>query len=456
MLENILLNQLTNCIKSGIVILNSKKKILFWNQWIENTAGITSKNALGKNIFLLFPNLKGSRLEYAIENSLTLKQSGFISHTINSNMLPLLEKNLRTGEEKKIIHNIRIYPLKNEMDKVIVFLHITDETSYVEKENILKQKAEDEKRLNLKLMQEITERLNIEKKLRLSASIIEKTTEGVLITDKNAIIEFVNPAFTEITGFTNLEAIGRKVSILKSGKHKSEYYDKMWQCLNNNKSWRGEFINKKPQGSLYVVESSIFTILNDSNEITHYVNIFHDITLRKEHEEKLKKLSITDSLTGLNNRRYFLDTFERIYNSCFRNKEYLSLAFLDVDFFKLYNDTYGHQKGDLCLKKIAEVIEKMIKRPDDVKARYGGEEFVVIMPYTDSKGSKRIMEEIRKEILNLKIPHEKSKVEKYVSISIGVVTIVPGPETLKKDLLNKADEAMYKAKKEGRNRVVSI
>ncbi|MDH5721090.1 MAG: diguanylate cyclase [Spirochaetia bacterium] len=454
MLKDLLINQITDCIKAGIVILNSNNETVFWNKWMESASGLTSAEVLNKNFFDLMPRAKNSRLEQAVENALKLKQSAFISHTINLQLLPLFKKNLRTESVNEIIHNIRIFPLKDEKQNSFVFLNITDETEYFEKERILRQKAYDEKKLNLNLQREIEERLHIEQKLRLSASIIENTKEAVLITEQNAKITFVNPAFTEITGYTPLEAVGRKVSVLKSGKHDSQYYAKMWDSLVSAGSWRGEFINKKPDGSLYTVESSIFSIKDESKQITHYVNIFHDITLRKEGEEKLKEMSTIDSLTGLYNRRIFSETYDRIYKSCMRNKEPLSLAFLDVDFFKLYNDIYGHQKGDICLKKIADMVKKNIKRPDDIAARFGGEEFIALLPYTDSKGAFQIMEDVREAVLQLKIPHEKSSVEKYVSISIGIATLTPAKVISKEKLLELADKAMYKAKNEGRNRVL--
>lgn len=173
----------------------------------------------------------------------------------------------------------------------------------------------------------------------------------------------------------------------------------------------------------------------------------------KESNKKLKNISITDALTGLTNRRHFDIVLANECKACCRSNKMLSLIFIDIDFFKNYNDNYGHQKGDDCLKNVAEALCQCIKRPRDIVARYGGEEFVVVLPETDSAGTMKLAEQVRASIEELKIPHGFSKVSDVVTISLGVVTLLPSGEKNFSELVELADIALYEAKNQGRNKV---
>ena len=174
-----------------------------------------------------------------------------------------------------------------------------------------------------------------------------------------------------------------------------------------------------------------------------------------EKNEELKTLSIRDGLTEVYNHRYFHEHFEREWKRVVRDKKQISLIMIDIDFFKLYNDTYGHLAGDDCLKQVAKTLNSLVHRPADLFARYGGEEFVVVLPGTDEKGSIKLAEEMRKEVESLKIKHSSSSINKFVTISIGVITIFPGIESSSNELINLADKALYRAKEAGRNQVKS-
>jgi len=167
----------------------------------------------------------------------------------------------------------------------------------------------------------------------------------------------------------------------------------------------------------------------------------------------LKKLSSLDGLTGIANRRSFDETLIREWNRAIRSGKAIGLIMLDIDFFKLYNDHYGHQGGDDCLKKVASGLVSAIHRDADFLARYGGEEFSAILPDTDINGAVRVAEEMRQAIKSLKIAHAKSKICDTVSISIGVSSVVPHRGTDPEILITAADQALYKAKEEGRDRV---
>jgi two-component system, cell cycle response regulator len=177
-----------------------------------------------------------------------------------------------------------------------------------------------------------------------------------------------------------------------------------------------------------------------------------DITERKKLDLKLTQLATIDGLTGIANRRNFDLTLEREWKRCQREEKPLSLILIDLDFFKKYNDHYGHQAGDDCLRKIALTMTNLVKRSTDLVARYGGEEFAIILPNTNSEGAIKIAEIIREKIQILQIRHEFSNISNYVTLSLGIATMIPTSEISPEKLINQADQSLYKAKSEGRDR----
>jgi diguanylate cyclase (GGDEF)-like protein len=170
---------------------------------------------------------------------------------------------------------------------------------------------------------------------------------------------------------------------------------------------------------------------------------------------KLHELSILDCLTGIANRRYFEEVFEKEWRRCLREQEPISVIMADIDCFKAFNDNFGHQAGDDCLKKVAGEANKQCRRPGDLLARYGGEEFVILLPFTDNNGALHVAHNLRRCVENLAIPHGHSPVSNYVTVSAGLATEIPVPEKERQNLLERADKALYQAKKTGRNRVVT-
>ena len=175
----------------------------------------------------------------------------------------------------------------------------------------------------------------------------------------------------------------------------------------------------------------------------------------KERTKELERLSIVDGLTQIANRRCFDEFLNTEWRRMARNRQPLSLIFCDVDYFKRYNDRYGHQAGDDCLVQVAQAISSSIKRPADLAARYGGEEFAVILPNTHLEGTIKVAEDIRYAVQKLQIAHEASEVNEYVTLSLGVSSIVPTQELSSEDLIANADKALYEAKDKGRNCVVA-
>jgi diguanylate cyclase (GGDEF) domain len=176
----------------------------------------------------------------------------------------------------------------------------------------------------------------------------------------------------------------------------------------------------------------------------------------KKRNDKLEKSSLCDELTNIANRRYFNQALKREWKHALKKQGFLSLLFIDIDFFKAYNDFYGHLEGDYCLQQIAKALKRSLLRPSDMVARYGGEEFTMILPATNIPGAIEVAQNINKNIANLKIPHVMSKINAYVTVSIGIISMIPTNTFSYIDFVNKADMAMYKSKKNGRNRITII
>jgi diguanylate cyclase (GGDEF)-like protein/PAS domain S-box-containing protein len=194
-------------------------------------------------------------------------------------------------------------------------------------------------------------------------------------------------------------------------------------------------------------------IYRETDQVEMILLAIEDITERKKAEDQLKLIAFIDGLTGVANRRLFDNTLDLEWRRAMRSAKPISLIIVDVDYFKNFNDTYGHLAGDSCLQKIAHTIRDSLRRAGNFAARYGGEEFAVILPDTDAEGAYLFAESLREKIENLNIEHKDSTACKNVTVSMGVSTIVPKKDSPHDKLMSLADKALYKAKQEGRNRV---
>jgi len=170
--------------------------------------------------------------------------------------------------------------------------------------------------------------------------------------------------------------------------------------------------------------------------------------------KELERLASVDGLTDIANRRYFDEAFAKEWSRAMRETEPLSLLMIDIDYFKQYNDSYGHLAGDECLKLVAATLKQHLQRPTDLVARFGGEEFVVLLPGTHARGAMKVAERMRKEIVALQLPHEDSAILDLVSVSLGAATVAPMLKHQPSELLQLADKALYEAKGAGRNQVM--
>ncbi len=227
-------------------------------------------------------------------------------------------------------------------------------------------------------VQDITARVEAEKSLRQAARVFESTAEGVIISDPEGHILAVNRAFTEITGYSEEEALGGTPRLLRSGRHDAEFYWAMWDELTRTGQWRGEIWNRHKLGRIYPELLTISAVLDSSGELTHYVGVFSDISQIKRSEAQLEYLAHHDSLTGLPNRSLFQSRLEQCLQRAKRYRREVGLLFLDLDRFKEVNDTLGHHVGDALLQQVAEVLARQVREVDTI-ARLGGDEFVIIL-----------------------------------------------------------------------------
>ncbi|MGJ7912471.1 sensor domain-containing diguanylate cyclase [Neobacillus sp. LXY-1] len=275
----------------------------------------------------------------------------------------------------------------------------------------------------------------------------------VQIVDKNANVLYANEKFCRLSEYSYEELKGKNMRMLNSDYHTKEFFKDLWDTVSQGKVWNGEMRNKTKSGKYFWVYTTIVPFLDKNNQPFQYIVIRNDITKSKENEKKLEYLSNVDGLTALYNRRYFDKILNEYIASSLQKREPLSVILFDVDYFKCYNDHYGHVLGDQCLITISNRVKDLMNSHESICARYGGEEFAIILPQKDSNEACFIAERIRLEIENLHIPHERSKINRSVTLSLGVASIIPNQITKSCQLLDLADKALYQAKKLGRNRV---
>ncbi|MDI5987291.1 EAL domain-containing protein [Halomonas sp. M4R5S39] len=283
--------------------------------------------------------------------------------------------------------------------------------------------------------------------LQLAERILDASQEGIVITDAETRIEFVNPAFTRLTGYRLEEVVGRTPRVLSSGRQDAAFYQGMWQALQADGYWRGEIWNRRKDGQLYLEQLTITAITDDQGVTRRYVGLFTDITQLRENEKRVRQLAYYDALTGLPNRRLLEDRLELAIRHAHRQDQCLAVIFIDLDHFKRVNDTLGHAVGDELLLRVAERLHHRL-REDDTLARLGGDEFLVLLPELD--GPDEVARVARRLIEAVSEPFELGGGEFRVGCSLGI-SLYPDDGATPEDLVRNADAAMHRAKQQGRN-----
>ncbi|MGG3563318.1 diguanylate cyclase [Neobacillus rhizosphaerae] len=275
----------------------------------------------------------------------------------------------------------------------------------------------------------------------------------VQIVDKSANILYANEKFCRLSEYSIEELKGKNMRILNSSYHSKEFFRDLWNTVTQGKVWSGEIRNKTKSGTYYWTSTTIVPFLDKYNKPFQYIVIRNDITKSKELEKKLEYLSNVDGLTSLFNRRYFDKMLDYYWQFLYKSQNSLSVILFDVDYFKCYNDHYGHLLGDQCLIDISNRVKDIMNSYEAICARYGGEEFAIILPKKDAHEARFLAERIRQEVEQLNIPHEWSKLNNSVTMSFGVASLIPTKDKNPLELLELADKALYQAKNNGRNTV---
>lgn len=300
-------------------------------------------------------------------------------------------------------------------------------------------------------VREITARKQAEQSLHLAATVFE-SHEGMFVTNANKIIQQVNRAFTEITGYSREDAIGKSPKILNSGRHDTEFFAEMDVHLGMSGSWQGEIWNRHKDGHISPQWLAITAVYGHNNELLHYVGTLVDISMRKAAEDEIKTLAFYDPLTRLPNRRLLTDRLQQALLACARSGHKGALMYIDLDNFKTLNDTQGHYKGDLLLQQVSERLIHCVREGDTV-ARIGGDEFVVLLENLSEFAHEAAsqIEMVGKKILAaLNQPYELEGYECHSTPSIGA-TLIAVHDCGYEELMKQADLAMYAAKTAGRN-----
>lgn len=288
------------------------------------------------------------------------------------------------------------------------------------------------------------------KDLILAKNVVDNTSEGILITDRNAIIVDVNHAFCQITGYNKLEVIGKKSGFMKSDRHTPEFYQALWKQLVDTGSWEGEIWDRHKEGYVYPKYLKINAIKNSYGQIDYYVGIFSDISEQKQNEQTLQQLAFYDPLTDLANRRLFHDRLEQNIHVCARANKKLAVFAIDLDNFKSINDTQGHQKGDLVLIEVAQKLCEKCSRKSDTIARMGGDEFMII--YHDIKTEKDVSLYAESLLETMRMSYDFGNQHVDLTGSLGI-SLYPKDAKTTQELISHSDIAMYQAKQKGGNRI---
>lgn len=357
-------------------------------------------------------------------------------------------------DDKEVVRKFFQTGLRNQRDHEIEFRMIAVDGRCVWVRNFIDLVLDNDEITEIYgFMIDITEHKRMEEQLRLAAITFE-SQQGIIITDKNLKILQVNKAFTEITGFSQEKVLGKSPRILNSGHHDQAYFRDFWQQLITHGRFEGEMWNRRESGEIYPEWQTVTAVKNNAGEITHYVSVFFDITEKKEAEDKIHAMAFYDPLTNLPNRRLLLQRFDQELAIAKRHKQFGAVIFLDLDHFKLLNDSQGHLVGDELLIQVANRLSSAL-REEDTPARLGGDEFVVLLHANSASltavadHAMIVAEKIR---IKLNEPFMLNQYQHHISPSIGIA-LFPENDKNAEAILQEADTAMYRSKGSGRNTI---
>jgi diguanylate cyclase (GGDEF)-like protein/PAS domain S-box-containing protein len=398
--------------QDGIIEMGCRGEILFWNQAAERIFGIPVREALGQDLHQLIAPPRFA--------ALFREQFGRFQQDGTGDLLG------------KTFEIVGLDQAEQEFPLEISLAAIRDDEGY----------------RAIGIVRDIRQRKEAEQRLKLGSSVIQHASEGIIVGDAQGNITMINPAFTQLTGYSETEVLGANPRLLQSGRHNKEFYAGMWASILQTGYWQGEIWNRRKNGEIYPEWLSLSAIRGADGHITNFVAMFSDISKLKEAAEDLERLAFYDPLTALPNRMLFRERLERSFKVAKRSKMWRTgLLYLDLDRFKQVNDTYGHTTGDVLLQEAASRLSRLVREVDTV-ARLGGDEFAIVLhEINDTAIAATIAEKI---IAALNLPFHIAGHTCHIGTSIGIA-VAPDHAATAADLIEHADAAMYQAKKGGRN-----
>ena len=287
----------------------------------------------------------------------------------------------------------------------------------------------------------------IESRLRILVKAVEQSPVSIVVTDREGLIEYVNPKFTKVTGFTLEEVLGKTPRILKGGFLTDEFYRDLWRTILAGEEWHGVFHNRTKNGGMIWELASISPIRDEDGVVTHFVSVKEDFTEIKRLQDQMDNLAHHDQLTGLANRTLFYDRLSHTRALARRRDQGFALFYMDLDGFKAVNDTYGHELGDKLLKAVGQRLTECVRESDTV-ARMGGDEFTVLL--MDPAGAEAAQRVARLILELLARPFVYQGITSTIGVSIGI-SFYPQDGDDPDQLLLRADAAMYQVKNGSKN-----
>jgi diguanylate cyclase (GGDEF)-like protein/PAS domain S-box-containing protein len=288
---------------------------------------------------------------------------------------------------------------------------------------------------------------SIESRLRILVKAVEQSPVSIIVTDHEGIIEYVNPKFCKVTGYTLEEVLGQTPRILKGGFLTADFYRELWLTILAGEEWHGIFHNRTKSGEMVWELASISPIRDEAGVVTHFVSVKEDFTEIKRLQDHMDNLAHHDQLTGLPNRTLFYDRLKQAQALAKRREEGLALFYLDLDGFKAVNDTHGHELGDRLLKAVGQRLMECVRESDTV-ARIGGDEFTVLLPGLHTQDTAADIARLIIEALSR--PFQLDHLTCTIGVSIGI-SFYPRDSEEGERLISYADAAMYKVKNTGKN-----
>ncbi len=402
----------------GIIIYNKEGECITANQSAVDIIGAPGLLDILNQNFHRLPSWRESGL---YEKALESQRTGFMT---------MLTTRMRTTFGRSIWIEARLMPFESGGDAYLLLI-INDVTGIKE-----------------------SERVALEQKEFISI-LLDTIPDPVFFKDQNGVYLGCNRAFERFTGLDRTTVVGKTVYDVAPRELADEYARRDAELVANPGSQHYEFRVRRADGKHRDVIFNKASFSRADGGVAGIVGTIIDITESKSRERFLQEISLRDELTGLGNRRSYNEMVQVEWNRAARDGALFSLLFIDIDYFKRYNDRFGHHQGDECLAKVAAALKASCLRPADFVARYGGEEFAVLLPGTDAPGALKVAERLHNAVRDLALGHPDSLAEKYVTVSIGIGTAKPGEGLSMADLFRAADKALYAAKEHGRNRIES-